>query len=605
MEQLRLTKTTADQIPIPICVINPKGKITGVNEKISEVFLYDEIEDYDFFALTGIRNAQLQKTCDEETPLMLDRNGKKFRLVVTEAPFDEEGNGWNVFFYDVTEKVNLKKEYEASQVCVARVDIDNYDELKANTEPETQLSITSAADKIIRQWAARLKGPIDRISSNSYLIYFEHRMLDMMLRNKFALLDEVRKIETTADFPVTLSIGVGAEGGSIPATRGFAEAAMDLAHGRGGDQAVMKRGSKIEYFGGKLQTVEKGNKGKSRVIAHALSRLITEAEKIMIMGHRNADMDSFGSSLGMFRFCQQYGMNASIVISTVNDSLQTIYRMAKDTDNYTLMDREQALNSINKDTLLIVLDTHRPSYVDTKELLERTDHIVVIDHHRRSADAIKNPTLAYIESYASSTSELVTEMLQYTDGSKKKIAKLEAEALLAGIMVDTNRFAVKTGIRTFEAAAWLRRAGADTAEVKKLFQSDLEDFKVRSAAIAAASIDEKGIATSICQGFNQEAQVINSQVADELLNVKGVRASFVAGRNETGNTVVSARSLGDINVQVIMEKMGGGGHLTTAGTQTDSSPQEVLAEIHAILYGEDEKEISKGEGSRQQSASPR
>ena len=524
----------------------------------------------------------------------IERNNKIFRLVTSRAESQSDSEAEDeddlsgvivVFFNDITAYETLREEYTNERVCVARVNIDNYDEMKANTSPDMRMTISSEADKIIRKWAGKIGGSIVNMSRSEYIIYFEYRHVDEMIRNKFSILDEVRNIETQADFPMSLSIGVGIGGESIIETRDYADGALDLALGRGGDQAVVRRVNKIEYYGGKLQTVEKGNKGKSRVVAHALSRLIDQADRVMIMGHRNPDMDAFGAALGMFRVCMMNGKNSSIVIDEVNDSLQTIYKQAKERGIYTFLTHDRAKELIDENTLLIVLDTHRPSFVECKDLLDCTDRIVVIDHHRRAVDAISNPVLSYIESYASSTAELVTEILQYT-GNKRDLDKLEAEALLAGMTVDTNRFAVKTGVRTFEAAAWLRRAGADTTEVKRLFQSDLDDFKTRSRGLSSAHIGEDGIATSICPGYNQEAQIINSQVADELLNVRGVKASFVAGRDETGQTVVSARSLGDVNVQLIMEKLGGGGHLTTAGAQVEMSPEEVLTMVRNILDGD-------------------
>ena len=447
-----------------------------------------------------------------------------------------------------------------------------------------QMTISSQVDKIVRRWAAKIRGSIVATSPSEYIIYFPFMSVENITRNKFTVLDEVRDIESEADFPMSLSIGVGIDGADVIETKSLADAAIDLALGRGGDQAVVRRGNKIEYYGGILQTVEKGNKGKSRVIAHALSRLIEQAERIMIMGHKNPDMDAFGSELGMFRFCQINGKNSYIVLSELSDSMQTIYKSAKERDIYMFIDHKKALELIDENTLLIVVDTHRPSYTECGELLEHTERIVVIDHHRKAVDAIESPVLSYIESYASSTAELVTELLQYT-GGKKQLDKFEAEALLAGMTVDTNRFAVKTGVRTFEAAAWLRRAGADTTIVKRLFQNNLEDFKARAKAIADAEISEDGIATSTLEGYKSEAQIINSQVADELLNVKGVRAAFVAGRDETGQTVISARSLGEVNVQVIMEKIGGGGHLTTAGAQVEETPEEIIDVIKLILEG--------------------
>lgn len=576
-----------NRIPVPMCVVDPNGKIKDFNGMINQVFIYDDIRDYDFFALTGIRIDDLIAAAQNDLAQTIERNDRIFRLQAT-LPEDENG-GIYVFFMDITDYEVLKKRYRDEKVCVARVNIDNFDEMKANTEPDMRMTITSQVDKDIRKWAAKISGSIVIVSNSEYIIYFQQEYMDEMIRAKFGILDEVREIETEADFPMSLSIGIGVGGSNISETRNFADVALDLAMGRGGDQAVVKNGTKIEYFGGKLQTVEKGNKGKSRVVSHALSRLIESAPKIMIMGHRNPDMDAFGSALGMFRICQMNSRNASIVVNEVNDSLQTLYRSAKESGLYTFLDNEEAIQKIDSSTLLIVLDTHRPSYVQCRELLEKTDHIAVIDHHRRAVDAIQNPSLSYIESYASSTAELITEILQYT-GSKKDMEKLEAEALLAGMTVDTNRFAVKTGVRTFEAAAWLRRAGADTTEVKRLFQTNMSDFKVRAEAVANATIREDGIATSTCLGFNEEAQVINSQVADELLNVKGVRASFVAGRDETGQTAVSARSLGDINVQIIMEKIGGGGHLTTAGAQTEESPEDAIQMILSILESAKESE---------------
>ena len=594
MAELNYKEILTEKVPLPMCIVNENGKIIDSNAYMDEVFVYDEIKDYDFFALTGIKVEELEASAESRVFKTIERNNKIFRLVTSRAESQSDSEAEDeddlsgvivVFFNDITAYETLREEYTNERVCVARVNIDNYDEMKANTSPDMRMTISSEADKIIRKWAGKIGGSIVNMSRSEYIIYFEYRHVDEIIRSKFSILDEVRNIETQADFPMSLSIGVGIGGESIIETRDYADGALDLALGRGGDQAVVRRVNKIEYYGGKLQTVEKGNKGKSRVVAHALSRLIDQADRVMIMGHRNPDMDAFGAALGMFRVCMMNGKNSSIVIDEVNDSLQTIYKQAKERGIYTFLTHDRAKELIDENTLLIVLDTHRPSFVECKDLLDCTDRIVVIDHHRRAVDAISNPVLSYIESYASSTAELVTEILQYT-GNKRDLDKLEAEALLAGMTVDTNRFAVKTGVRTFEAAAWLRRAGADTTEVKRLFQSDLDDFKTRSRGLSSAHIGEDGIATSICPGYNQEAQIINSQVADELLNVRGVKASFVAGRDETGQTVVSARSLGDVNVQLIMEKLGGGGHLTTAGAQVEMSPEEVLTMVRNILDGD-------------------
>jgi c-di-AMP phosphodiesterase-like protein len=584
MAETTFEKRLTSYVPLPMCVVSTKGKVIGSNDLIGEVFIYDEIKGYDFFALTGIKIDDLIDAAENNLYKTIERSGKKFRLFANRDQDTGQGNIF-VFFYDITNYEDLKEMYNAEKICVCIVNIDNYDEMMASTPPDMRMTISSQVDKTIRKWAADTKASIINNKDYEYILYFQNSFLQGMIENKFSILDEVRQIETEADFPMSLSIGVGVGGKNIVNTEEFASAALDLALGRGGDQAVVKKLNKIDYYGGKLQTVEKGNKGKSRVVAHTLKQLIDQSGRIFIMGHGNPDMDAFGSALGMFRVCQMCGREASIVIDEINDSLQVIFKQAKDTGKYTFISSEKAMSLADESTLLIVLDTHRPSYLQCRELIDMVGKIAIIDHHRKAVDAIKNPALSYIESYASSTAELVSEILQYA-GPKRVLNKLEAEALLAGMTIDTNRFAVKTGVRTFEAAAWLRRSGADTTEVKRFFQTDLEAFKVRAKCIASANIYESGIATSACEGYNEDAQIINSQVADELLNIKGVRASFVAGRNAAGKTGISARSLGDINVQLIMEKLGGGGHLTTAGAQVEESPEEVLEMVRSILIND-------------------
>lgn len=566
--------------PVPVVVVNSNGKVVRANELMSNVFIYDELTGYDFFQLTGLKNEDLKQIAATGESRLISRNDKDFRVFAARDSEEEDGNIF-VYFYDITAFMKVKERYDEEKICVARINIDNYDDLISGTDPSMRMTITSQLDKIIRDWSARIKGSIVTMRAGQYIMYFQHRYLSGMIEQRFSILDQVRDMETQTDFPMSLSIGVGINGPTLGETRNYADAAIDLALGRGGDQAVIRDGTKIRYFGGQNASVEKGSKGKSRVVAYALKRLIEQAERVVIMSHRNPDMDAFGSQLGMARICQLYGKNASIVVDHVNDSLQTLYKQTKDAGIYNFISPERALELITPESLVVLLDTHRPSYSACPELLGKTEKIAIIDHHRRSADGVENPVLSYVESYASSTSEMVTEILQYL-GAKKELSKLEAEALLAGMTVDTNRFAVKTGGRTFEAAAWLKRAGADTAEVKKMFQTSIEDFKIRSDAVARSRITEDGIATSICGGMNPEAQILNSEVADELLNVKGVKASFVAGMDHEGATLVSARSLGDVNVQVLMEAIGGGGHLTTAGAQVDVPPEEIIEKVREM-----------------------
>lgn len=572
--------------PVPTLIVSVDGKIIKASENISDVFIYGDVVGNDFFAMSGIHIEDMRIALESGDTLEIERNNRKFRLS-GQIESKEDGGNFVICFIDITEFADTKKKYRDESVCIGKIGIDNYDEMEADLTPDQQMITSTKIDKIVRTWASNNEASIDAIADDEYIMYFQRSHLKNMIDNKFDVLDKVRDVETETDFPMSLSIGIGIGNEDLNKTREDAEAAFDLALGRGGDQAVIRDGNNISYFGGKLQSVEKGNKGKSRVIAHALRRLIEKADRVMIMAHTNPDMDAFGSALGMFRVCKLYGKQAGIVVNNVNETLKTIYKEARASNEYDFLTSERALKLVSRETLLIVLDTHRPSYTECSDLLDKVDRLVVIDHHRKAADGINNAILSYIESYASSTAELVTEILQYLN-AKKQLTKLEAEALLAGITVDTNSFSVKTGVRTFEAAAWLKRAGADTGEVKKFFQTSLDEFKIRAHAVANADIGEDGIATAICEGNNMEAQIINSQVSDELLTVKGVKASFVAGADIEGHTLVSARSLGDVNVQIIMEKLGGGGHLTTAGAQPDLSPEDTIIMIRDMLSSKDE-----------------
>ena len=573
--------------PFPMCIINGQGKVINTGSKIDEVFIYDAITDADIFALTNIKHKDFIAAAEGTKNLTLSRNDKIFKIHVHQI--EDSDNHLAVYFVDVTNHEKLKRLYNDERVCMALVQIDNYDELSKSTSEEKSVQLLGTIDKSIRQWGARLNASVTRFKKDLYLFVMESLYCDKLIENKFAILDDIREIETEGDFPVTLSIGIGINGKSFAHTDQYARDALDLALGRGGDQAVIKNISNIQYFGGKSQSVEKGNKGKSRIVAHAFKQLIDQASRVIIMGHFNPDMDAFGAAIGISRMVKSGGKDAYIVVNNVTEALSEVYRQAKETEQYNLINSEKALAIINDETLLVIVDTHKPELTDCPELIEKTERIAVIDHHRKMESVIENPTLSYMESYASSTCELVTEMLQYSD-ERKNVTKFEAEALLAGITVDTNNFAVKTGVRTFEAASWLRRTGANTTAVKRFFQTDVNSFIVRSRCVANAEIiEEHGLAFSILDGTSPESQILCAQVADELLKVKGIKASFVAGVNAIGQTVVSARSLGEMNVQVIMEKFGGGGHLTTAGAQINTPPPQFIQELKTLLIGEDEE----------------
>jgi len=580
----RIEKLLAHYSIVPTCIINQLGKVTRANSKIAEVFKYDGIVGNDIFALTGVKVQDIIKAAEDGSFIVLKRNDKAFKI---QAGFVGEGETATImlYFLDITSFENLKDMYNDNQTCIALINVDNFDELMNSAGEGRELAVSAEIDKHIRAWAEELGAAIARYRDHLYEVVLTHKNYKTLVANKFEILDEIRQIETEIDFPATLSIGIGIGGKTTRECEDYAQGALDLALGRGGDQAVVKNVANLEYYGGKSQSVEKGFKGKSRIIAHALKLLMTQSSKIFIMGHKNPDLDSFGAALGIYRMARIVDKEAFIVLNAYNDTMVDMIEDAKKTDEYSFISTEKALSLADENSLVVVVDTHRPQLVESIELVEQVKRTVVIDHHRRAEDVLQHQIMSYMESYASSASELVTEVLQYAnEKSKKKVlTKLEADALMAGIMVDTNRFAVKAGVRTFEAASWLRRAGADLVNVRRYFQADSESLRVKALCLANAKFYEGGIAMSVCPGENINSQIVNSQVADELLTIKGIKASFVAGRNEHGKTVISARSLGDINVQVVMEKFGGGGHLNTAGAQVDDTPEEILEKIKEAL----------------------
>ncbi len=568
------------KLPLPMCIIDSHGKISAASHRIGDVFLYDGILGADVFALTGIKHDQLLEAADSNEEMLIHRSEKSFRVISSKT--EENDDQLTVYFVDVTESEQLRQRYVDNQACYAEVSIDNYDELMSSTEEEHEAELASDIDRLIRNWASAMEASLTKLNDHEFFIVMSCAQYEQQARSKFEILDKAKKIETDADFPVTLSIGIGMGGATPEKNDDYAQDALEIAYGRGGDQVVVKDGNTLMYFGGKTATVEKSNKGKSRIIGHALVQLIETSSRIFIMGHRNPDMDAFGAAIGIYRLAKPINKETYIVLNEYSDALEVPFEMAKESGEYEIISSKKADSLLKERSLVIVVDTHRPSITEYPDLLKKVERTVVIDHHRKAEETIEKPTLAYTEPYASSTAELVTEILQYTI-DKKTITKFEAEVLMGGMWVDTNRFSVKTGVRTFEAAAWLRRAGADIADVKKFFQTDMDVFKKRANAVAAARYDDHGMAFSVCQGQDPNAQIINSMVADELLVVKGIRASFVAGRDCHGKTCISARSVRNLNVQVIMEKLGGGGHMNTAGTQMEESPEEAIEKIKEIL----------------------
>ncbi len=460
-----------------------------------------------------------------------------------------------LYFIDVTNEEELLKKYEDSKTCIGIIMIDNYDEILQRISAEEKPQVFATIEKALYDWAGESNGLIIKTERDTFVYIFDKQYLEAMKNDKFAILDTIKDIKTNDKLQLTLSIAISDEGETNYEKYESANDVMDIALGRGGDQAVVKQDGKYSFFGGKTQELEKRTKVKARVIAHALEELVEKAENVIIMGHLNGDIDSIGSSLGLYRFVKTMGKEAYVVNNTNGLSIDNFIETLKENDEYKniLIDKNEALARVTPNTLLIVTDTHKKSYVEVPELLDETENIVIIDHHRRGPDFIEGALLTFHEVYASSAAELVTEIVEYAT-KEVTLEQIEAEGLYAGIMVDTKNFTFKTGVRTFEAAAYLRKYGIDIIRIKKWFQSDLESYTVIADIVKNAEIINETIGISEYKEKDKNANLICAKAADELLTISEITASFVIG-NLGDKICISGRSIGDINVQVILEKL--------------------------------------------------
>lgn len=490
-----------------------------------------------------------------------------------------------LYFLDNTEYLEMAKKLEEQQTCIGIITIDNYDEMMQILPDETKSTILAEIDKKIYDWTTTIGGLIIKIDRKTYIYYFEQKELNKIQDNKFEILDTVKEIDTDEMVSLTLSITVSNEGENNYEKYKSAQTAMDIVLGRGGDQAVIRADGKYTFFGGRTLEVETRTKVKARTVARALEQIIKEAENVMIMGHMNPDIDSMGTSFGLYRLAKELGKEAYVINNSKGVALDNFIEAIKADENYdgALINKTEALNKITENTLLIIADTHKTSYVEVPELLKQTNKIVVIDHHRKSPDFIENTILTFHEVYASSAAELVTEILQYVE-VPVNLTNLETEGLYAGIMTDTKNFTFKTGVRTFEAAAYLRKKGVDILRVKKWFQSNLENYNVIADIVKKAEVVNESIGISVYDKEDSNANLICAKAADELLTISDITASFVLGM-QGGIIYVSGRSIGDVNVQLILEKLGGGGHITVAGAQLEGmnleeAKQELITRIN-------------------------
>ncbi|MCH1626766.1 DHH family phosphoesterase [Fredinandcohnia quinoae] len=568
------------EMPIGILLYNDDYQVEWANPYLSTCFDADTLVGRSLYDIGESIVPLIKQEVDSET---ISLHEQKFKIIIKR----EERL---LYFFDVTEQLEIEQLYEAERTVLGIIYLDNYDEVTQGMDDQRKSSLNSQVTSILNKWATEYGVFLKRTSSERFIAVLNENILTQLEKTKFTILDEVREETAKGSVPLTLSIGVGIGVPTLPELGVGAQSSLDLALGRGGDQVAIKQpNGKIKFYGGKTNPMEKRTRVRARVISHALKEIVTDSDKVIIMGHKYPDMDAIGAAIGILKVAQMNSVEGYIVLN-LNEIDMGVGRLLDEVkENTDLWERfispEEALEIATNNTLLVVVDTHKPSLVIEEKLVSKIDKVVVIDHHRRGEEFIQSPLLVYMEPYASSTAELVTELLEYQP-KRVKIDMLEATALLAGIIVDTKSFTLRTGSRTFDAASYLRAQGADTVLVQKFLKENMDQFKKRAKLIESAFIYKNGIAIS--KGYEDETfdQVMIAQAADTLLTMNNVVASFVISVRHDLQVGISARSLGDINVQLIMESLGGGGHLTNAATQMQNVTIEEAE--HKLLEAIDE-----------------
>ncbi len=578
----KTAKNTLINSPFPLIIIETDGNIIWKSTKFVQEFANIDINNIlnDLLKEIKLEIENNEENIEQKQIKKEIEIGNKIYEILCKYTKSKEEYMLTLYFLDETKSVELERKYNESQICVGVIMIDNYEEMNQRIKDEEKPGVLAKIEKTLYDWAATFEGLIIKSERDTFICIFEEKYLPTLEENKFTILDTIKELELSDKIPVTLSISISVEGESNYEKYKFAQAGVDIALGRGGDQAVIRKDGKYSFFGGKTQEVEKRTKVKARIVSHALEELMKESKNVMIMGHSNSDIDAMGASMGLYKLATSLNVESYIVNNSEGSSLDSFIKDLEGEKEYkdVIINKTEALSKITPETLLIVVDTHKKTYVDVPELLDETTKIVVIDHHRKSPDYIENTILDFHEVYASSASELVTEIIEYAQ-KEIELNTLEAEALYAGIMMDTKNFTFKTGVRTFEAAAYLRKRGIDIIKVKKWFQSDLKTYNKISKIVQKAEIVNDTIGISIYDENDKDSNIICAKAADELLTISDITASFVLGK--LGDKIcISGRSIGDINVQVILEKLGGGGHITVAGAQVDGMTiEEVKQEL--------------------------
>ena len=561
-------------LSVPCVVIERDGSIIWLNESFKETFKITA--DY---AITNFKDL-IRK--DNIEKLLI---GKGFRLKADNLYFSVYSNEFNVdgedfyllYLFDETDLRIIEREYNDTRPCIMLTVLDNADEVYNNFKESDCAAIFTKIEQMIEQWVSSYGGLCRKYSSSRMMVFIEERAYQRMISDKFTILDKVRELTYDGrSTDLTLSIGVGHEG-VLSESNNSAKQALDMAQSRGGDQVAIKEGTQYKFFGGVSSGHEKKNKVRTRLLSKTISEIICDSDNVLIMGHRFSDFDAFGSSVGMYSIAEHFGKQANIVVDVKNTlALPLVSAFIQEKGEGIIISPDEALSKVGYNTLVIVVDTHKQDFTDCPGLIDKADKIMVIDHHRKSVDFIENTVMFYHMPNSSSASEMVAEIAQYVD-SKPVLDMFTSLALLAGIVLDTRNFILRAGVRTFEAAAYLRSRGASTVECKKLFSNDMDIFRARNAIIDDAQA-YNGCAISAVEDNIDNIRLVTSQAADEMLNIEGVKASFVLYKNGA-NINISARSYGEINVQLIMESLGGGGHQTMSACQLADTDIENALEI--------------------------
>ena len=580
----KVAKIALVNLPFPLVIAETNGNLIFRNTRFNEEFANIDINNYLKEILKDVKAEIKNNDKKEKIVSELEIDKKTYKIYGEYMPLKDE-YVITVYFIDNTKLVNLEKKIDATDSYVGLIKVDNYDEIIQRIRDEEKPQTIAKIEKKIYDWASEYNGLILKADRDAFVGIFEKQDVKKIEEKKFDILDSVKEEDVTDKMQITLSIAMSNEGKNNYEKYKSTQAALDIVLGRGGDQAVVREEEKYHFFGGRTQEVEKRTKVKARIVSHALEELINEAKDVIIMGHNNSDIDCMGSAIGIYKLATALNKEAYIVSENYGTSLDSFMRSLKEEPEYeeAIITKSESISKISENSLLVIVDTHKKNYVEVPELLEKTKKIVIIDHHRRSTDYIENATLTFQEVYASSAAELVTEIIEYAE-TEITLTEFEAEALYAGIMMDTKAFTFKTGVRTFEAAAYLRKSGVDIIKVKKWFQSDLKTYHKISTIVGNADTIYDSIAISIYDEEDKDANIICAKAADELLTINNITASFVIGK--LGDKVcISGRSIGDINVQIILEKLGGGGHITLAGAQVEGMTtlevkQELINRIH-------------------------